>query len=616
MQEFGLLIPFLSGILSEHGSRILSQRLRARLQRVARITHARITNVSMGDPRLGSLIDMYIAGVISADELAELHERLATSAAACEQYNWHIAGCEITHPDLVLPNAEDFLAQWDTAETISSEEVFQDESMEVIERTRIHTSDLFRASFRKWRQWSIAGTAAAFLVVVGIRIVHQRLAPLPLFHAPVVSSVGTVATLRHAADVRWVNITNETFIGDAFGAQRLQIAAGTIQLDFKRGARLVVEGPADLQLITDNEAFLHSGNVTAHVPDEAHGFKITAPALAVTDLGTEFGLRAATNDRAQLHVFSGVVEMQQLTFEARRMAQGQAAQIQGRRIRNISTDRNVFVFEDEVAERETKEQHTRYFNWRDAARSLSADPAALVHYTFEEQSIGSRQLANDAATASPATAGTVVGCQWTEGRWPEKHAVTFGGKSDRVRFAVPNTLTSLTYMAWLRIDNLVNLSNALAITESMQQGEVHWQVYRDGRVALSARSGNGSTVDQSWDRGLSPAIFTAKRLGKWTHLVSVYDSRARTINHYVNGEFISSTPIKRPLPLKLGAVEIGNWGVKVDASVKNANSAYWSRHWNGSVDEFALFSRAMTADEIRHYYERGRVATGALFARK
>ena len=265
-----------------------------------------------------------------------------------------------------------------------------------------------------------------------------------------------------------------------------------------------------------------------------------------------------------------------------------------------------------------KEQSVRYHNWRNASRTLSADAGAVIHYTFEDQSPESRQLLNRWGSAS--STATIVGCQWSEGRWPEKRAIKFDSKADRLRFVVPNTMTSLTYMAWLRIDNLVNLSNALAITESMQQGEVHWQVYRDGRVALSARSGNGATVDQSWDRGLSPAIFTSERLGQWTHLVSVYDSAARTISHYVNGQFVSSTPIKRPLPLKLDAVEISNWGVQVDqpkwASLKNAGSAYLSRHWKGSIDEFALLSRAMSADEIRRYYEQGRVATGSALARK
>ncbi|HTD68575.1 MAG TPA: LamG-like jellyroll fold domain-containing protein, partial [Candidatus Limnocylindria bacterium] len=231
----------------------------------------------------------------------------------------------------------------------------------------------------------------------------------------------------------------------------------------------------------------------------------------------------------------------------------------------------------------------------------------------------SRRLVNYASAGAPPIVGTIAGCTWAAGRWPQKRAVVFGASTDRVRFSVPNTLTSLTYMAWLRVDQLMNLSNALAITETMQKGEVHWQMYRDGRVALSARSGDGATVDQSWDRGLSPAIFTAERAGKWTHLVSVYDSRARTINHYVDGEFISATPIKRLVPLKLGAVEIANWGVRVDqpkwASMKNSGAWYLNRQWKGSIDEFALLGRALHPDEIRRYYQQGRASTGVVLAK-
>ena len=152
----------------------------------------------------------------------------------------------------------------------------------------------------------------------------------------------------------------------------------------------------------------------------------------------------------------------------------------------------------------------------------------------------------------------------------------------------------------------------------MQIGEVHWQIYRDGRVALSSHSGSGASVDQSWDRGLSPPIFTAERLGKWTHLVSVYDAGGQNIRHYVNGQFISSTPIKRSVPLKLGAVEIGNWGVRVDqpkwASLKNSGSSYLKRHWTGCIDEFALLSRPLSEEEIQRYYDQGRVSLGVSMA--
>ncbi|HWN94645.1 MAG TPA: LamG-like jellyroll fold domain-containing protein [Methylomirabilota bacterium] len=557
----------------------------------------------MEEQRLASLIDSFIAGVLNADEWMELHQRLAASPAARAQYERHIACHQLTHPNVCLPDAAELLRMKPAASGRASHEP-SFASIEVVSG--------------KLRAWCLAG-AVAVCAGAGLLIsLYYQPVPVALFQPPIANGE-SVAILRHAANVYWVNLTNEMFVGDPFPADRVQIAAGAIQVEFKRGARLVVEGPADLQLISDNEAFLHSGKVTAHVPERAHGFKVTAPALAVVDLGTEFGLRAPPNAAAELHVFSGTVEMAPMTKPPRRMMEGQAARIEGSRVRKTAVDRRAFLFEDEMAQREANEQRERLRAWKSAAQKLSSDPGTLVHYTFEDQRKGVSQLANTVSSAPAALPGTIVGSEWTEGRWPQKGAIAFTGQTDRIRFTVPNTLTSLTYMAWLRIDALLNSSNALAITESMQLGEVHWQVYRDGRVALSARSGASGTVDQTWDRGLSGAVFTAERLGKWTHLTSVYDASARTINHYVNGRFVSSSPIKRPVPLKLGAVEIGNWGVRVDqpkwASMKNAGTPYLSRFWNGRIDEFALLSRALTAEEIRQYYEQGRVAAGMVLAK-
>jgi hypothetical protein len=567
--------------------------------------------MTMERHRIASLIDLYVAGVISADELAELRRCLGESPAVRAQYDRHISNYCAMHPDAALPTAAEFLAQWD-----APLEMEVASTPAPAPRTTFFSTTPW-SYFHGWRGWGVA----AACIIVGLLVLRQQqqdLRPLPFFEPPAVTAAANVATLRHAADVQWIGLSNEVFVGDSFGPRRLQIAGGAMEIEFKYGARLVIEGPADLQLISESEAFLHSGKVTAHVPETAIGFKVTAPAVAVTDLGTEFGLRAATNAPPEVHVFSGVVEMARLTMEPKYMKQGQAVRLEGSRVRNFTATRDSFLFQDQLVERERKEQQQRLGLWKAAARQLSEDPATVVHYTFEERNESGKPLANGAPRSRPETAGNIEGCNWTPGRWPEKQALSFGKKTDRVRFTVPNTLTSLTYMAWLRVDSLLNLSNALAITETMQLGEVHWQIYRDGRVALSARSGSGATVDQSWDRGLSPAIFTAERMGKWTQLVSVYDASTRTIRHYVNGEFVSATPIARPLPLKLGAVEIANWGVRVDqprwASMKSYAPSYLNRHWSGCIDEFALLSRALTPEEIRDYYQRGRVAAGMAVA--
>src|SRR5690606_9286635 len=52
------------------------------------------------------------------------------------------------------------------------------------------------------------------------------------------------------------------------------------------------------------------GSATAHVPPAAVGFMVDAPAIRVTDLGTEFGVRSLGDGQAVLHVFQGAVEVE------------------------------------------------------------------------------------------------------------------------------------------------------------------------------------------------------------------------------------------------------------------------------------------------------------------
>jgi hypothetical protein len=560
--------------------------------------------------RLASLVGMYVAGVLSTSEFDELYCLLLSSPAAREHFDRLVVLHRAQNPEVLIPTATEFLEQYVPFAAVLSQ------ISPVPAQSR----------FAKWFAcvkhfgvaWKLTSTVAtvAVCIVFGLAMIYRSIKPLQPFAMPSEMSTGTVARLVRAANVQWLGITNEVFVGDSFSARELKLSSGVMELEFKRGARVVVEGPARFQLVSDNEAFLHMGKLTAKVPDEAHGFKVTAPMLSVVDLGTEFGVRANGSKPAEMHVFTGLVEMQTPSSSVKRMTQGEAVRVEKRSVRKLRADRNAFVFEDELENLETSEKRERFAQWRSAARALSSDPAAVVHYTFEDQEETAVQVNNSALNATRGTVGALSGT-WSSGRWPEKHGVTFASKADRIRFNVPNTLTSLTYMVWLRVDKLTSISNALAVTESGKLGEVHWQIYRDGRVALSAHSAaTGANIDETWDRGISPVLFAGDRLGKWAHLTSVYDSSERLIKHYLNGEFISATPIKRPLRLKLDSLEIGNWGMRMDANRPDGSKRpdYLNRHWSGCIDEFALLGRAMDASEIREYYRRGRVAVGTSVA--
>lgn len=555
----------------------------------------------MDRARLTYLTSQYIAGALSADENDELYRFLLSSSTAREQFDRIIVGHRVNNPEVVIHTATEFLEYYVPGAKVVP-------LLPEPDADKTDTATLFRTAVRSWRMWSVGGALAA-CVVAALFIALHSTRPPQAFSPPKLLSSAPAATLLHAANVQWLNLTNEVFPGHTFGAAELVATTGVFQLQFKRGARLVVKAPARLQLVSDNEAYLYHGNVTAFVPDEAHGFKITSPMSVVTDLGTEFGV-VADGTRSDVHVFDGIVEMERPAAQPKRMVEGEAVRVEGRRVKPAIVNRNVFMFEDEVKALEREEQRRRFAEWKSAAWTLGRDPAALIHYTFEDQDEFGSQLSNCVARPLKGSTATIKGT-WGSGRWPDKRGLTFGAKDDRIRFKVSGALTSLTYMAWLRVDKLNNLSNALAITESGSLGEVHWQIYRDGRVALSSHSGKKGSVDETWDRGLSPALFTGSRLGTWTHLTSVFDSANGTIKHFLNGEFVSATPIKRPVPLILENVEIGNWGFR-DVN-RRYNPEYVGRNWTGCIDEFALLGRALSADEVRDYYLRGRVSVGTLF---
>src|SRR6185295_17502394 len=65
-----------------------------------------------------------------------------------------------------------------------------------------------------------------------------------------ISSVSTVATLVDAKGARWDSGTLPTEVGAALSQGRLRLAAGLAVLEFRKGARLTLEGPADLELVS------------------------------------------------------------------------------------------------------------------------------------------------------------------------------------------------------------------------------------------------------------------------------------------------------------------------------------------------------------------------------
>ncbi|WP_075087703.1 hypothetical protein [Verrucomicrobium spinosum] len=85
--------------------------------------------------------------------------------------------------------------------------------------------------------------------------------------------------------------------------------------------------------------------------------------------------------------------------------------------------------------------------WEDQGRQWNLDPRLKLRLDFQDPQ-GSRSLKNSAALGQEIAPGTIVGCIWTQGRWPEKKALQFRSVSDRVRLSLPGSHRQVTMATW------------------------------------------------------------------------------------------------------------------------------------------------------------------------
>lgn len=120
---------------------------------------------------------------------------------------------------------------------------------------------------------------------------------------------GYIAQLTGVKDCRWQSTTKALVVGAMLrSGQQIELARGFAEITFDSGAQLVLEGPAELEVVSPWRAVLHTGTLKANVPPEALGFAVKCDVVEVLDLGTEFSLRVDRPGVADLMVLKGQVE--------------------------------------------------------------------------------------------------------------------------------------------------------------------------------------------------------------------------------------------------------------------------------------------------------------------
>lgn len=450
--------------------------------------------------------------------------------------------------------------------------------------------------------WPLAGAALILIVIVASQSwksgSDRRASAKSAQTSGPIPEVQGVATMLRAVGVKWTG--TERIAGNVLKPGWLKFEEGWVEVQFHRGARVVIEGPAEFELITDMQARCLLGKVRADVPPPATGFEVLSPNVRVVDRGTSFGLEVERNGPAEVHVFSGKVDLatslSPQTLHA--LEQGKAIRVDPTgTLSDIPNGTHDFTSTESLDQEANAAMAARFKTWSEHSESLRADPALLIQYTFE--SFANRLLPNMAREATLTSDGTIIGCSSTEGRWPGKRALDFKQVGDRIRFALPKQHEELTCVTWIRLDAIDRPYTALLMSGDAVVGELQWQLRNNGQVLFGKRKEPG------WGYGKlfaadSPPVLNSQRCGSWMQLAFVYDSRAKTLTHYLDGQQIAKQSTDSQIPLTTSALEIGNW------TPMGGDPMEPIRAFNGRMDEFLVFSRALKAEEIQRHWEAGR----------
>lgn len=412
--------------------------------------------------------------------------------------------------------------------------------------------------------------------------------------------------------------------GSLVDSESLHILSGLLHLEFFSGVSVVVEGEAKLEVLSPMHMRVAIGKVRAEVPDAAKGFTIVTDTFEAVDLGTVFGVNAGAG-HAEIHVLDGEVLCRDASAQ-RLLTTGQAVvHSAGGGQQDISIDPLGFISAEHLREQQLTQQAGRLAAWETTSTQMLQNDDLVALYRFGEGSTKQRQLENLASSESSSAAadasqadqarsmpkvshGAIVAAKRTADRWGRsENALDFSPAGSRVRLNVAGEFSALTLACWVKINSLDRLYNSLFLTDGHDLHEPHWQIMNDGRLFFSVKKRDAwkrSQGERDKHVFFSPPLWDRSLSGKWLMIATTYSPARGEVVHFVNGQAISREAIPEDYVverIKIGNASLGNWGLP-----ERNDPNFAIRNLNGSMDEFAMYSEALTATQILQLYEDGR----------
>lgn len=99
-------------------------------------------------------------------------------------------------------------------------------------------------------------------------------------------------------------------------------------------------------------------------------------------------------------------------------------------------------------------------------------------------------------------------------------------------------------------------------------------------------------------------------LNKWTHIALTYDGTTSKVSLYkdgvvtgVNGTELGGGTYGNINWNDVGGIAIGSFAFQTDPSLTNHGPETWAKSFNGALDQFRVYTKALTAAEVKNLYD-------------
>lgn len=496
-------------------------------------------------PQLDQLVQDYLEGLATEAQVADLNRQLRTDPEARRRFR------ELLNLDSAIAAA--------VATDAPSEDVPPHAAVAEAPSRDAHAQNGRRRLRRGVAPWFSLSLAIAASVVAIAGTILWSVVKQPDC-AKVVSATG-------AGDLQ---------AGMILHSEPHRITSGTVELVTENGTQIVIEAPASFYFESQQRLQLEYGRLAAEVSPRGQGFAVITPTGQAIDLGTKFGVDMPQNGEAEIHVFQGEVIAQSTDGGTlSNLRNGQAFRLQTAAGVPSTFRSAAFILPGEVDLLNAAISAGQPAQSRRALQKLQRDPDLIALLDFESDE------------PLPGVYRNV------QGRWPGSQAAEFVSLGDHMKLNVggERAWPQLTLAAWVRLDRLGEPFHSLLHTDGWEeeQGQVHWMVTDRMTMRLAL-------FDVTLDPPVAPfpdsQTSVLPEQGRWVHLAVSYDSEAKKVRFYFNGEFDNEVTLGQAYLARLGSARIGNWDTK-------------DRTLSGRIDEMLIMGRTMSDAEIKSLYQAG-----------